>query len=121
MLSSVFREQSAGWGLLAEQYLSKVILIIHRFILMAVEAVCADPKVREKLVSALLDSLLAKYTDRIGQARFSSIPSDSSSLTHLTTTSTTTCRSIVSAESKKFCGPDHAQAMGRSGEHRSHR
>ncbi len=70
IFSSVFREQSAKWGSITEQYLSRVILTVHRFILMALEVVCTDTRVREELTSAILSDLLAKYAKGMTQARF---------------------------------------------------
>jgi hypothetical protein len=45
VLPSVFREQSAKWETIAKQYLSKIIVFVHRFILAALEVVCADTQV----------------------------------------------------------------------------
>jgi hypothetical protein len=69
ILSSVFRAQSEKWGLMTEQYLSKIILVVHRFILMALDTVCTDSKVREELKSTILSDLLAKYADGMKQSR----------------------------------------------------
>ncbi|KAK1993876.1 hypothetical protein LX36DRAFT_684021 [Colletotrichum falcatum] len=68
VLPSVFREQSAKWEKIAKQYLSKIILLVHRFILTALELVCADTQVLQNVSSAILDDLCAKYEGSIDQA-----------------------------------------------------
>ncbi|KAK1980510.1 dynamin family protein [Colletotrichum cereale] len=68
VLPSVFREQSAKWEKIAKQYLSKIILLVHRFILAALEIVCADTQVLQNISSAILDDLCAKYEGSIDQA-----------------------------------------------------
>ncbi|KAK2036410.1 dynamin family protein [Colletotrichum somersetense] len=68
ILPSVFREQSAKWEKIAKQYLSKIILLVHRFILAALEIVCADTQVLQNVSSAILDDLCAKYKGSIDQA-----------------------------------------------------
>jgi hypothetical protein len=55
-------------GLTTEQYLGKIILVVHRFILMAQEVVCTRSKVREKLKSTILSGLLARYSDAMKQS-----------------------------------------------------
>jgi hypothetical protein len=44
VLPSVSREQSAKWEMIAKQYLSKIILFVHRFILAALKVVCTDTR-----------------------------------------------------------------------------
>ncbi|GKT94300.1 interferon-induced GTP-binding protein Mx2 [Colletotrichum tofieldiae] len=68
ILSSVFREQSAKWERIAKQYLSKIILLVHRFILAALEVVCADTQVLQSVSSAILNDLCAKYEGSMDQA-----------------------------------------------------
>ncbi|KAK2026327.1 dynamin family protein [Colletotrichum zoysiae] len=67
VLQSVFREQSAKWEKIAKQYLSKIILLVHRFILAALEVVCADTQVLQNVSSAILDDLRVKYEGSIDQ------------------------------------------------------
>ncbi|KAK2037388.1 interferon-induced GTP-binding protein mx2 [Colletotrichum somersetense] len=67
VLQSVFREQSAKWEKIAKQYLSKIILLVHRFILAALEIVCADTQVLQNVSSAILDDLRVKYEGSIDQ------------------------------------------------------
>ncbi|KFA70722.1 hypothetical protein S40288_07610 [Stachybotrys chartarum IBT 40288] len=68
VLLSVFREQSAKWEMVAKQYLSKIILLVHRFILAALKIVCADTQVLHDVSSAILGDLCAKYEGGMNQA-----------------------------------------------------
>lgn len=70
ILSSVFREQSAKWGSMSKQYLSKIILVVHRFVLTTLEVICTDVKVREEISSAIFCDLLAKYDTGMRRATF---------------------------------------------------
>jgi GTPase SAR1 family protein len=68
ILSSAFHEQSIYWKSMARQYLSKVILYVHKFILKALENVCSDIRVLEELTSGLMAELLIKYNSSMDQA-----------------------------------------------------
>ncbi|KAK1624560.1 dynamin family protein [Colletotrichum phormii] len=68
VLPSVFREQSAKWEMIAKQYLSKIILLVHRFILTALKVVCVDTQVLQDVSSAILGDLCAKYEGGMNQA-----------------------------------------------------
>ncbi|TLD09838.1 hypothetical protein PspLS_12042, partial [Pyricularia sp. CBS 133598] len=70
ILPGVFREQSAKWEIITKQYLSKIILLVHRFILTALEVVCADSQVLQDVSSAILSDLCAKYESSMSQATF---------------------------------------------------
>ncbi|EFX06352.1 interferon-induced GTP-binding protein mx2 [Grosmannia clavigera kw1407] len=69
VLTSVFREQSAKWGPMTEQFLSRIIRVVHGFIFSALEVVCVDEKVREDLMAAIMTDLCARYRDAMGQAK----------------------------------------------------
>jgi hypothetical protein len=45
-----------------------IILVVHRFILMAHEVVCTDSKVCEELKPTIFSSLLARYSDAMRQS-----------------------------------------------------
>lgn len=68
LLSSAFREQSSKWSMMTRQYMSKIILAIHRFILKTLEVVCSDERVREELMSRILNDLLPRYSQGMKQA-----------------------------------------------------
>ncbi|KAI8233394.1 dynamin family protein [Colletotrichum sp. SAR 10_96] len=67
ILSSVFREQSAKWQAIAKQYVSKVILLVHRFILSALQIVCADSQVVRNISSAIMGDICARYEASMAQ------------------------------------------------------
>ncbi|KAH7377255.1 dynamin family protein [Plectosphaerella cucumerina] len=63
ILPSVFREQSAKWEMISKQYLSKIILLVHRFIMVALEVVCRDTHVLQDITSAIISDLCIKYEE----------------------------------------------------------
>ncbi len=68
--TGAWREQSSKWPLMSTSFVSRVILVIHRFIDAALEDVCADPGVRRELRSAILDEVLARYKGGMEAAEF---------------------------------------------------
>ena len=70
VLSSAFREQSKSWELMTHQFISKVVLTVHRFITQALEVVCPDSRVLGHIVSNITDELLARYQDAVAHAIF---------------------------------------------------
>lgn len=66
-LSNVFREQSVKWQPMAEQYVSKVIVLINNFITTALVTVCLDKTVCHKISSAIVNETLSKYQKGISQ------------------------------------------------------
>ncbi|KAH7146228.1 interferon-induced GTP-binding protein mx2 [Dactylonectria macrodidyma] len=68
LLSQAFHEQSVGWAAMTKQYLSDVILAVHKFILKALEGVCTDSGVRRKLISSIMSGLLDGYTKGMSHA-----------------------------------------------------
>ncbi|KAK3936789.1 P-loop containing nucleoside triphosphate hydrolase protein [Diplogelasinospora grovesii] len=70
MLASAFREQSRKWGPMTEQYISKVILAVHKFFLGALEFACPDARVRERLTPMILHELLDGYREGMKHALF---------------------------------------------------
>lgn len=69
VLTSVFREQSVRWGPMTEQFVSKIIQAVHRFVCAALAIVCTDDNVREALKAAILADLCVRYKDAMGQAK----------------------------------------------------
>lgn len=70
MLSSAFREQSQNWRIIAQQYVSRVVLFIHRFVTRALEVVCPDRRARSQIFSVISDELLSRYKAGMEQAMF---------------------------------------------------
>ncbi|KAF4945214.1 hypothetical protein FGADI_12113 [Fusarium gaditjirri] len=68
VLSSAFQEQSIYWQKMATDYLSKVILSVHKFILGALEKVCYETRILNELISGLMADLLARYWDGMNRA-----------------------------------------------------
>jgi GTPase SAR1 family protein len=68
VLSSAFQEQSIYWQKMATQYLSKVILSVHKFILGALRKICYETHILDELISGLTPDLLAKYQDGMNRA-----------------------------------------------------
>ncbi|KAG4257564.1 hypothetical protein FPRO03_13870 [Fusarium proliferatum] len=68
VLSSAFQEQSIYWQKMATEYLSKIILSVHKFILGALGKVCHDARILDGLVSGLMGDLLARYKDGMNRA-----------------------------------------------------
>lgn len=46
---------------MTKQYVSKILLVTHRFIVRALEVVCPERRVRDELSSAILNELLKTY------------------------------------------------------------
>ncbi|KAK0616798.1 dynamin family protein [Immersiella caudata] len=61
MFASAFREQSQKWRGMTESYISRIILVIHRFVHRALEFACPDVRMNERLRSMIMDGLLERY------------------------------------------------------------
>lgn len=70
ILSSAFKEQSSKWSGMTKAYVSKAIVIIHRFLIMALETLCTDARIREEIWSSILDDVLNRYKMAMEQAMF---------------------------------------------------
>ncbi|RYN63530.1 hypothetical protein AA0117_g12693 [Alternaria alternata] len=70
ILSSAFREQSDKWPCMAKMYVSRVIVVIHRFMMIALDTLCADSCVREEIWASILDEVLTRYKAALHQATF---------------------------------------------------
>lgn len=70
ILSSAFKEQSSKWSGMTKAYVSKAIMIIHRFLIMALETLCTDARIREEIWSSILDDVLNRYKMAMEQAMF---------------------------------------------------
>ncbi|KAK6844882.1 hypothetical protein PG995_014992 [Apiospora arundinis] len=68
VFSMAFKKQSTRWGELTKLYLSKTILIVHRFITDALDIVCPDTRVKDMVWSAIVDDILARYRAAMDQA-----------------------------------------------------
>lgn len=70
LLASAFRKQSEKWEQITTQYISRVILHVHRFITGALRICCADAGTRDNIISSILDELLEKYEAGMEHAKF---------------------------------------------------
>lgn len=70
LLSNVMKKQSVKWKDLALGYISDVVVLVHRFIRRLLASLCADERVRENLLSILMDPLLEKYRIAIDEVQF---------------------------------------------------
>lgn len=68
LVSTAFAEQSRKWGDMTKVYMSRVIITIHRFIAAALHSVCPEDHARGQLWSAILESLVERYTMAMDQA-----------------------------------------------------
>lgn len=68
LVSIAFAEQSRKWGEGTKRYMSRVIIVLHRFIAAALRSVLPEEHAREELWSAVLDSLLERYRNALDQA-----------------------------------------------------
>ncbi|SPQ17892.1 06b48e63-40c0-40db-aa93-38a75701d0bd [Thermothielavioides terrestris] len=68
--ASAWTEQSSKWPAMSRAFMSKVIVAVHRFIMAALEVVCADPRVREELWSAMQDEVLRRYEAGMAAAEY---------------------------------------------------
>ena len=70
ILSSAFKEQFEKWPSMTKMYISHVIVVIHCFMVIALDTLCADPCVREEIWASILDEVLTRYKTALDQAMF---------------------------------------------------
>ncbi|OCL03244.1 putative dynamin [Glonium stellatum] len=70
ILSSAFKEQSSKWAPMTKAYISQIIVVIHRFMVIILERLCPDPHVREEIWSSIHDEVLKRYKVAMDQAMF---------------------------------------------------
>jgi hypothetical protein len=70
LLANAFRQQSKKWEPITKLYLSRIIYIIHTFIMRALQEVCTDEKVRTELESSIVGEVLTRYRHAMDQVEF---------------------------------------------------
>ncbi|EME80001.1 uncharacterized protein MYCFIDRAFT_141872 [Pseudocercospora fijiensis CIRAD86] len=70
ILATVMKKQSSKWAEMSLAYVSDIIVMVHNFIVAALEAECGDVNVREALMQILLDELLKRYQKSLDAAKF---------------------------------------------------
>ncbi|KAL6826006.1 P-loop containing nucleoside triphosphate hydrolase protein [Trichoderma sp. SZMC 28015] len=68
-LTTAFAEQSRKWGDITTIYMSRIIVILHRFIRAALHSFCSEEQIFNKLWAAMIESLVERYKKAIDQAR----------------------------------------------------
>ncbi|XWX01651.1 hypothetical protein V2A60_009679 [Cordyceps javanica] len=70
VFSTAFRQQTAKWMTQAEVFVSRIIFMIHNFIVSTLKVVCSDEKVRDEILAQILDDALTRYESGLSQVRF---------------------------------------------------
>ncbi|PYI02508.1 hypothetical protein BO78DRAFT_453599 [Aspergillus sclerotiicarbonarius CBS 121057] len=70
ILSSAFKEQTIKWELMTREYVSNIIMVVHRFLCTALGKVCANRQLYDRVWSSILDDLLERYKVAMSQALF---------------------------------------------------
>lgn len=70
LIAITMKTQSARWEWLALGYISDVISMAHDFITDLLELICPDARVRDSLMSVMMDGLMAKYKAALDNVRF---------------------------------------------------
>jgi hypothetical protein len=70
LLSTIMKKQSSKWTALANGYISDLAVIVHSFIVTALNLACPDTQVCHNLLSVLLDQLLDRYKKAVDKVEF---------------------------------------------------
>lgn len=70
LIAITMKTQSARWEGLALGYISDVISMAHTYITDLLQLICPDVRVREGLMSVMMEGLMAKYKGAIDNVRF---------------------------------------------------
>ncbi|KAH8889157.1 hypothetical protein GQ53DRAFT_723336 [Thozetella sp. PMI_491] len=68
LLSFAFTEQSRQWKNMARAYMGEAIRLIHQFMDMALQSVCADDEIAKEVWSAVIEPVLERYNAGLEQA-----------------------------------------------------
>lgn len=70
IIAITMKTQSARWEGLALGYISDVISMAHNFITKLLQLICPDVRVRDGLMSVMMEELMAKYKGALDHVRF---------------------------------------------------
>ena len=70
ILSSAFKEQTIKWEPMTREYVSNIIMVVHRFLCMALGKVCANRQLYDRVWASIIDELLERYKTAMSQALF---------------------------------------------------
>jgi hypothetical protein len=70
ILSSAFKSQSKKWPDMTTAYISKVVYVVHRFMVLSLSTLCRDEHIREEIWSDIEKEILQRYSVALDQAMF---------------------------------------------------
>ena len=70
ILPMLWQKQSHNWKGITLSFINDTIVYVHDFICRLLRAVCPDSKVREALLSHIMDDLLAKYRSAVKHVEY---------------------------------------------------
>jgi hypothetical protein len=70
VLASALKEQTRKWPDMTQGYLGEVIVVVHRFIVILLDVICADPHVRREIWAEIQEELVNRYKGAMNQALF---------------------------------------------------
>jgi hypothetical protein len=70
ILATTMKKQSSKWSSISLGYVSDVIVLVHKFITIALKAIIPDKSIITSLLSIMLDSLQTQYKRAIEQVDF---------------------------------------------------
>lgn len=70
LLSSVLKKQTDKWPAFAKGYICDIISMVHNFTRKALMISCGDERVSHKILSFLMDDLIAKYEQALSVTDF---------------------------------------------------
>lgn len=70
LIAMTMKTQSSKWEGLALGYISDIVSMAHTFIIDLLQLICPDPRVRDGLMSVMMENLMAKYKGALENVRF---------------------------------------------------
>ncbi|KAL9113935.1 MAG: hypothetical protein Q9227_002069 [Pyrenula ochraceoflavens] len=70
LVPKAVKNQCSKWEMIAKGYISDVVSVTHKYILLLLRTVCPDDRVRDELFSVLLEKLLSKYEKAVKHVEF---------------------------------------------------
>lgn len=70
ILATVMKKQSSKWTEISMGFVSDIIVIVHRFIVAALDSICDDRNVRDALAVKLFEQLIGRYQKAITSTNF---------------------------------------------------
>lgn len=70
LIAMTMKTQSSKWEGLALGYISDIVSMAHTFIIDLLQLICPDPRVRNGLMSVMMENLMAKYKGALDHVHF---------------------------------------------------